>query len=605
MKIKFNDWVILALFAVLGLFLWYKFEYPRFSFIDLSFGRNQALMVSHTYLKDKGVDTGQFSRAIIFQDDEKFNRYFQHSVGIEKEKEFIQEHDFDLFSWLVRFFKESQKEEYLIYVSPRSGEVVRSVHLIEDTEARIDLGKSAAKAKAESFLRAAFGTDLGSYIPHEEKAKRYENRVEYLFSWEKKDVYIPWRGDQGGAKLLTEVVISGDEVREFQKNKIHLPDKFSRYVERQFVLGEYLYSMFYVILFLMLSWSISIVLKERSNIVPRMTRKWFYYAAGFLFVFNTIYFFNSLQNIFISYPTSSHLGSFVGLAFTRWLLNTGFLAVGFIMPGIAGEVLCNEVLADKKHISFFLYAKTSFLNRSLASSVVLGYIIWVIALGLQAAVFYGGQKLLGVWREWHTMTNFSSAYIPLFSAFVIGIRASLNEEINFRLFGIPLAKKYLKNSILAVILTSLIWGMGHTMYVIFPVWFRIIEVSLIGIFYGFIFMRFGIIPLIIAHYLFDVFWCSASFILGHCGSYLFYSSMGLLGLPLVLAAVAYLLNRTQKEKPLGDILNKSQVYNLNVLAAFITSKKAQGCSRELIYEELVNNNWDRLLVDLALKEAYK
>ena len=86
MKIKFNDWVILALFAVLGLFLWYKFEYPRFSFIDLSFGRNQALMVSHTYLKDKGVDTGQFSRAIIFQDDEKFNRYFQHSVGIEKEK---------------------------------------------------------------------------------------------------------------------------------------------------------------------------------------------------------------------------------------------------------------------------------------------------------------------------------------------------------------------------------------------------------------------------------------------------------------------------------------------------------------------------------------
>ncbi|MDD4981679.1 MAG: CPBP family intramembrane metalloprotease [Candidatus Omnitrophica bacterium] len=605
MKIKFKDLVILVFFALLGLGIWYKLEYPRFAFIDLSFDKGQALMASENYLKEKGVDPGKFSRAIVFDDDEKFNRYFQHSVGLEKEQEFIQEHDFDLFSWLVRFFKESQKEEYLVYVSPRSGEVIRSVHLIEDTEARIDLGKSAAKAKAESFLKAAFGIDLENYVSHEEKVKRYENRVEYLFSWEKKDVYVPWRGDQGGAKLLTEVVVSGDEVREFRKNKIHLPDKFSRYVERQFVLGEYLYSLFYIILFLMLAWSISIVLRERNNVVPRMTRKWFYYVAGFLFIFNTAYFFNNLQNIFINYPTSSHLSSFVGLAFTRWLLNTGFLVVGFIMPGIAGEVLCKEVFADKKYISFFFYAKTSFLNRRLAYSILLGYIIWIIALGLQAAVFYGGQKFLGVWREWHTMTNFSSAYIPLLSAFVIGIRASLNEEINFRLFGIPLAKKYLKNSILAVLLTSLIWGMGHTMYAIFPVWFRIIEVSLIGIFYGFMFMRFGIIPLIIAHYLFDVFWCSAAFLLGHYKGHLLYTSIGLLCLPLALAVAAYLLNRTQKEKPLENLLTKAQAYNLNVLAAFVVSKKAQGYSRELIYEELINNNWDRLLVDLALKEAYK
>ena len=41
------------------------------------------------------------------------------------------------------------------------------------------------------------------------------------------------------------------------------------------------------------------------------------------------------------------------------------------------------------------------------------------------------------------MAYFSSAYIPLLSAFAIGFTASFNEEVIFRLFGISLTKKYL------------------------------------------------------------------------------------------------------------------------------------------------------------------
>ena len=605
MKIKTRDWCIFILLAVLGFGFWHKLEYPRFAFVNLPFNKQQALIESDNYLKAKGVDTRQYTKSIIFDSDEGFNRYIQHTAGIKAEEEFIIRHDFDLFRWQVRFFKESQKEEYIIYISPRSGRVIKLKHLIEDIESRVDLGKDISKQKAEIFLQKAFDVDLEKYDFHEEKVKRYEKRTEYVFSWEKKGVYIPWQEAKGGAKLLTEVTVAGDEIREFYKNKLDLPEKFLRYVENQFILGEYLFNIFYFIFFGLLVLSVNIVLKRKQDIVPRLTKKLFYYIAGFLIIINTADLLNNLQQEIMAYPTSVPLSSFFGLVITKWLFNTSILVLGFIMPGIAGESLCNEVFPKKKFSSFLSYIKSGFFNRNLTQAVFLGYLIWIIMLGLQAVIFYNGQKFLGVWREWRAMASFSSAYIPLFSAFVISFTASFNEEVLFRLFGISLIKKYLRSSILAVLITSVIWGMGHTLYIIFPVWFRIIEVGLIGILYGFIFIRFGIIPLIVAHYLFDVFWCSAVYILGRTNGYLFYSSVGLLCIPLILAVSAYFLNKKIQEKPMCDMLDKIQEYNLSVLVTFVSAKRLQGASFEVIKEELIRYNWDHLLVDLAIEKVSK
>jgi hypothetical protein len=324
-----------------------------------------------------------------------------------------------------------------------------------------------------------------------------------------------------------------------------------------------------------------------------------------LIIINTAGFFNNLESVLIYYPTSARLGSFLGLSFIKWMFNIGFLALGLILPGIAGEALCGEVFPGKREVSFLPYLKSGFLNRSFSGPVILGYLVWLAMLGLQAVIFYYGQKFLGVWREWQMMTYFSSSYLPLFGAFIIASSASLNEEIFFRLFGISLVKKYLNNFVLGILLISLIWGLGHTMYAIFPVWFRVIEVTAIGVFYGVIFIRFGIIPLIVAHYLFDVFWCCAAYLLGRGNPSLFYVSLGLLVWPLVLAAVAYFLNIIKQEKPVRQALTSGQKFNLEVLKIFISFRKSQGCNPVLLEKILRENNWDSLLVRLAMEDVFR
>ncbi len=194
--------------------------------------------------------------------------------------------------------------------------------------------------------------------------------------------------------------------------------------------------------------------------------------------------------------------------------------------------------------------------------------------------------------------------MPLFSAFAVSLTASFNEEIIFRLFGISLTKKLLKNAVAAVVLTSVLWGLGHTGYAIFPVWFRVLEVSLIGFFFGFIFLKYGIIPLIVAHYLFDVFWGSAAYILGRSQVSLFAGSVFILVIPLIFALVAYFLNLGDKERATITMLDKIQEYNLEILITFMSVRKSQGISSHNIKEEQLLHNWDPSLEDIAFKKVF-
>ena len=605
MKITLKEWILFILIAILCIGIWFKFGYRQLSFVDLSVNRTEALEKAEYSLRSLGIDAKGYSKAVAFDNDNWGDRYLQKTIGLKSEEEFIRDYGYELFFWKIRFFKQFQKEEYIIKISPTTGEVISFEHLIVDVAPRETFNKDIAKSNVQEFLKKTFGVNFDEFDFHEEKIKRYDKRTDYSFSWEKKGVYIPWKKDEGGAKLLVGATVSGNEISQFYKSKLDVPEKFRRYVEKQLVYGEYLYSFYFIIfLFLAIS-SIVIVVKRKSNVIMRFCKKWFLYLAAFLIVANLVFVFNNIQSILIQYSTSLSLSSFLGIYLIREIINFLLLAVTLIMFGLAGESLRNEVFKLKPYSSFLHYLRSNFYNRTVTRAVLFGYCLFFILIGIQAVIFYLGQKYLGVWKEWFRLTQFSTAYLPFLTAFAVGLNASFNEEVLFRLFGITWGKKYLKNTVLAVIFTSLIWGFGHSQYAIFPVWFRGIEVSILGLIYGFIFIRYGLIPLIVAHYLFDVFWGVAAYILGHTTKYLFSSSLFVLAIPLIFACIAYFMNKEEKEREINAILDNTQRYNLGILITFVSARKSGGFNAALISKELIEHNWDIDLVDLAINEVFK
>ena len=604
MRLSFKEWGSFILVALLGLGLWYKFGYPQFSFVDLRLDKGQALETAQSYLKSSGVKTEGYLRSIVFKSDDLADTYLQKTLGQKGQEGFIKQQGYEFFSWRVRFFKEFQKEEYLLEISPKSGKILYFRHLIEDIASRETFPKDVAKKKAEDFLAAVCGINLSDYDFHEEKVKRYDRRTDYSFSWEKKGVFVPWKKGLGGAKLLSGVTVSGPEIREFYQGELDVPEHFRRYIEKQFVLGEFVSNfsrLFFIILVIL---SIILVIRLRQSVILKISKKWYLYLAVFLSLLNTLVVFNDLGQVLDNYFTSASLSSYIGIYVLSTLMYVLFISVTFTLPGLAGESLLEEVSFKRAPRAFTPFLRSTFLGRSMARSIFLGYILFFAMLGFQAGIFYLGQKYLGVWKQWFKLTQFSSAYIPFLSAFVIGATASLTEEVVFRVFSIGWFRKYLKSTVLAIILSALIWGFGHTQYAIFPIWFRGVEVTIIGIFLGFIFVRYGLIPLIVAHYLFDVFWGVAAYILGVSTPYLFISALAIMMLPLGFGIFVFFLNRPEAEKEIKMALSSAQEYNLEVLTAFVSQKKSQGLDQRELKGELIKYGWDHVLVDLAIGTVF-
>ena len=606
MKPGFREIVILVVLSAIALGLWYHWGYSKYEFVDLSVSRNQALQKAEDFLVTRGFNPADYKKAVVFEDDSWADRYLQKTLGFDKEEEFIRAHDYDLFYWHIRFFQEKQKEELRVGISSKSGEIIYYNHLLEDTTARKFVSKQQAELKAKTFLKNTYNIDFDNYTVHEQRERKYDNRLDYLFSWEKNDVYIPRQetADGGGAKLLVEVTIAGEEVRHYSKAKLDVPETFERYVEGEKLYGASISNISFLVSFFWIIIAIALLIQRRNNLVIKKSWRLLIGIGVFLLILTVLRGLNNFQNILLYYPTASSFSSYVSYYVVSLIpaLIIGTLSVAIM--GVAGESLRYEQYPQKKYTSFFQYIVSSFFNRSTAASIALGYFFFLIMLGLQTAIYRFGESYLGVWDERYRLSELSSALVPFFSAFVIGCKAALSEEITFRIFGISWAKKYLKKSVLAVILISLVWGFGHTGYLIFPIWFRGIEVTILGLFMGFIFLKYGIIAALVTHYLFNVFLGTGEYLLGKSSAYLFFSSLSIMLLPLLIALVAFLLNRSRQEKKPELLLNKNQKYNIEVLLSFISAGKDKGKNAVEVSEELIAHGWDRVLVDIAIKRIY-
>ncbi len=600
-----KSWIVLIVLSCLSIFLWFKLSYPQLVFVDFSTDRAKALKIAKEYLRNQGVDTSQFKTAILFAFDNKAYRYLQKTIGFKNTKKFIKENDFDLFFWLIRFFKEEKKEEYRLAVSSSRGEIVSFKHIIKTTDKRKIIKKNEAREKVITFLERQFKFNPNLYTIHDESKKKFDNRVEYTFSWEKKSVHIPWSNDKdaGTGKLIIGATIAGDEIRSFSKNIFIVPEQFNRRLSRMDESNRNISVIIKLIYYALFTTAFVFFMIRRDHLCLQTTRKFYVGIASIFFLLSVASIANQYQSIIFDYKTTTPFNSYLIRYVVNNIVIAFFFTFSFIVPAFGGELLHFEVFRDRPQGSFLYYLRTTFFSRQVGKLIFMGYGVSLIMLGMQSLIITFGQKYMDVWVEHTLLTSLTSSYFPFLTAFTIGFQASLNEEIMFRLFSISLGKKALKNILATVVISSVVWGFAHTNYPVYPRWFRGIEVSLLGLFLSFIYLRFGIIPVIVGHYLFDVFWNSAEYFIGTTKSFYFIGALSLILLPGIIALIAFVINKPEDMKPMRWKLSKHQKYNLRILRTFLDVHKDEfkNMNKEDIKKEISSHGWDTAVVDMALE----
>lgn len=599
------SWVLYIAIALVAGVFWIVFTYPQLSFIKLSVGRKAALAVADDFLRARGIDTGPYKKSAVFRQNNSTILFLQRTIGLEGIQTYTEKFGVDIFFWSVRYFQPKQKEEFRVVVDSADGKVISFSHTIDSGTAKPDIEKGAALLAAENFLGGQIGFVPGGYSLKHDELRKFDHRNEYNFVWEMNDSRLVWDPQKESAKVVVRATVTGGgEILAFEKNSLAIPNEFFRIIEAMKNLGNNLAAVVLPFKLLLLVAVMYYVLRGISHLVLNVSRK-FYIGIGFFsLLISLIGIMNFYPELLNDYNTTVDELSFYWQTSIQLAVSALFVAFITIVPGMAGEALAFERAPEKIEIGFMGYLRATFLNRRLSAEIGIGYISGISLLGAQAVLFEIGRRFCGVWWEYTWLTQLTSVYVPFLAIFAFAFKASIGEEFLYRMFGINWGWKIFRSVIVSCLVFSLLWGMGHSTYAVYPMWFRSLEVALLGLVLCFVYLRHGIVAVLVAHYFFDAFWMSAAYLFGRTNVYFIGTALLVLSVPAVIGVLAWVFHRVVEIRPLKILLNSHQKFNATVLRDYFQTHPEWVQTKDvaIIKKEIIGHGWDAAVVETVLNE---
>lgn len=178
-----------------------------------------------------------------------------------------------------------------------------------------------------------------------------------------------------------------------------------------------------------------------------------------------------------------------------------------------------------------------------------GYLLACLMLGVQALLFFIAEQRFDMWSVNDPSGSMYNLLKPqLFP--LMAWTAAISEEAIYRFFGIAIFQRLFGATFPAVLVTSVIWAFSHTQYPIYPVYTRLVEVTVLGLIFGYAFLKFGFATVLFAHAVMDSLLMSFSLMnLGGAADIalgLFY-----IVLPAIVAWIIWLLHRARRRPPVS------------------------------------------------------
>jgi len=383
------------------------------------------------------------------------------------------------------------------------------------------LDAAAARAIAEKSARDDWSIDFSPYKLIEQSQKeQVSKRVDHTFTYEREDEKL------GDGRIRLKLVVSGD-VLSGLGHFVFVPEAFERrYAELRAanntianvasLSAGVLYGLGGCILAVL--W----LMRKRGLLwKPAL-------AAGAIVAgINAIALLANFPQAWFSFDTAQSTTIF-------WAQQIGIAAVVAIGGGLAlalvfmaAESLSRRAFPDHPQL-WRLWSRNAAPTAAVLGRTLGGYLFVPIELGLIAAFYLVTNRYFGWWQPSEILTdpNILGSALPALSPIGMALQAGFMEECLFRAVPLSLAALigahfgYRRTLIgITLVLESLIFAAAHANYPGFPAYSRLVELIGPAFIWGLIFLRFGLLPTVILHALFDLILMSLPVFLvrGHVG----------------------------------------------------------------------------------------
>lgn len=501
---------IVIVSTIIASVLAYKYLPQVLSIIDVSITANRQEILEKTkyIIEDKKLLKNDYDTAVYFNT----NTWLQYYVELEcggKEvfKEIIQTKVAEPYLWVVRACQEGKVSEVTATFTPE-GIPFSFAKKMDEMESGVNISKEEAQQLGQTEAHIHWNIDFSEYELHDYSTQeQLGKRIDHIFTYQKQNISL---GKEG--KYRIKIVISGNQVTEVSPF-VFIPESFVRRYQEMSSDNKALHSLgnFLNMIFIYLLGLIGLGLylwynKGLSFKNPRMLA--FFLALGALLVQ-----FSQWPFLYLHYITSLSKISFiiqsVSLIFLRAITTFGqstliyAIAVGATIFVFRNRYslwnLCSSRLVATDRISWAIVS---------AYSVMAFHFLYVVGYYLLVT-----SKYFGYWMPSDTVSNPNvlACYMPWLSSLVMSFSAGTLEESLYRalpLAGAVLVGRYFKQEkiciFLGLILSAVIFASLHATYPSYPGYLRIVELIPMALGYGLVYLRMGLIPVMIAHWFFDL-----------------------------------------------------------------------------------------------------
>jgi membrane protease YdiL (CAAX protease family) len=492
-------WIVL--FLVLGVFgvsIFIRYYDQAFPIASLNFKltRAEAYQKAEDYIQAMGYSTQDYRSAQVLDSAGLQQVFLERTLGLEKANQLARDW-VSIWYWHIRWFKSLEKEELRLRLDP-GGRVVGFEHRILELDPGASLEQDEALVIAETFLTATQSFNLENYERIEAASTERAKRLDHTFTYRKHDFTV---GEEGHYRL--KVVVAGDKVGSFSEF-LYVPEEFSRsYQEIRSRAG--LLTNVAMIFWVALAIAMLVVLMRKYR---QGTLRWrgSVIVGVVVAVVMVVMTLNGYPLLIFNYNTQMTFAAFIAIFLVMGLFGSVLQGGLVTLTGAAGGVVAQEVSAENRN-PLARFSLGNIRSVGFARATLVGYGLAFTHLGYVTLFYLLGNEYLGVWSPAY-LTEYSNTYstlLPWVYPLFVGLIASTMEEFFFRLLAISLLIQWTGKRWLAVLIPAVVWAFLHSNYPQEPIFIRGLELTVVGVIFGVVYLRYGIWTTVISHYVYNAF----------------------------------------------------------------------------------------------------
>ncbi len=410
--------------------------------------------------------------------------------------------------WDVRLFKAGSIDEALIRFRP-DGALDGFTRRVAETYVRDPATKALTADEALALARARAAQDWNvDFAPYrlldQSQETRPTGRVDHRFVFEREEKI-------GEARIRLQLAVVGDELMQVNPF-VHVPESFQRRFQELRSANNTIAGIASIAAGVLYGLAGCVL-----GALWLLRRHWLLWkpplAAGL--VIGALLAATILANApaaWFGFSTTQDEGTF-------WARQAGVALLAFV----GGGLLLGEVFMAAEGLSrrafphhpqlWSLWSRAAGGTREVAGRTAGGYLFVPIELAFVAVFYFVTNQWLGWWQPSEALTdpNILASYVPALTPISISLQAGFMEECVFR--AVPLAGGALIGArfghrglgiAIAFILQAVIFGAAHANYPGLPSYSRLVELAIPSMLWALIFLRYGLLPTILLHALFDL-----------------------------------------------------------------------------------------------------